>query len=269
MSDTTQAFMKRTSLQIQLTVLKSLVLREVKGKYGEFKLGFMWALLEPLIHIIILSYIFGAIKGKTLAGIDFPIFVTLGVIPFLTFRKLISQCTGAIDGNSGLFEYTHVKPIDAVLARIIVEFLTAMLIVLIVFGFYILFGYELSIANPPKFIGTFALLVFFTSGLGLTLSVFGRLFKETKRIVSLFLRPIYFLSAIFYSIEIIPQPFRDYILWNPMLHIISLFRESLFGDIVFNAYYANPVYVFKIGFIMNFFGLLAHKYYAKRLLNET
>lgn len=261
--------MKRSSLTIQLTVLKSLLLREIKGKYGEFKLGFLWAIIEPLTHIVILSYVFGTIKGKTLAGIDFPIFVTLGVIPFLTFRKTVSQCTGAIDSNAGLFEYTHVKPVDAVFARILAEFLTALLIVLIVFGFYLLLGYDLSVANPPRLIGTFALLVFLTSGLGLTLSVFGRLYKETKKFVSIFLRPIYFLSAIFYSIEIVPQQFRDYLLWNPMLHIISLFRESLFGDIVFDAYYADPAYVFKIGFVMNFFGLLAHKYYAKRLLNET
>jgi capsular polysaccharide transport system permease protein len=109
----------RTPLEIQKAVVFALFIRELKTRFGKYRLGYVWAVLEPMAHVIVLSIIWSVMGRKEFDGIPLPLFLATGIVPFLFFQKTTAQCMHAIEANRGLFNYRQVRPIDPVLSRII------------------------------------------------------------------------------------------------------------------------------------------------------
>ena len=113
--------MARSGLNVQSATINALFFREIRTRFGKFRLGYLWAILEPSAHLLILMAIFGFIMHRTMPDISFPVFLLNGIIPFFIFSNISTRSLGAIDANQGLFNYRPVKPIDTVLARAMLE----------------------------------------------------------------------------------------------------------------------------------------------------
>ncbi|WP_241213911.1 SLBB domain-containing protein, partial [Escherichia coli] len=86
------------------------VVRELKTRFGSYRLGYTWALLDPLLMIGAFSLIFGMRGHSGFGGAPAPLFITASYLPFLFFRNVVSKLQSAVNANKGLFCYRQVTP---------------------------------------------------------------------------------------------------------------------------------------------------------------
>ena len=200
-------------------------------------------------------------------GMDYVLFLVNGIIPFYMFRTGIMQAMNAVQSNKGLFSYRPVKPIDAVIARNILELLLKFIAYVSFSAALIWFGFHISFAAIPQLLMYWILLVIFMFACSLVFVVIADFSKEIQKILMVIFLIMYLLSGILYSIHIIPMPYREYLLWNPLIHIFENMRHAV-----------APTYALvsgiSLGYFMEwligtlFFGLLLYKRFEKRMVSS-
>ena len=217
----------RGGLSVMRTAIWALLLRELQTRFGQYRLGYVWVVLEPLLSIGILLVLFGTVMQRTLPGMDYEIFLLNGILPFFMFRSGVIQALGAIQANKGLFSYRPVKPIDALLARTFLEFLLTFIAYIFFSLVFLWFSYNISFEHIPELLCYWGLLFIFMVSFSLIFMVIGDFSKEIGKFLSVAFLILYLLSGIIYSIHIVPAQYREYLLWNPLIHIIELMRHAV------------------------------------------
>ena len=217
----------RRGLKVMSATIRALLLREIQTRFGQHRLGYLWVFLEPLFSIGIMVIIFGTVMQRILPGMDYVVFLINGMIPFFMFRTGITQAMSAVQSNKGLFSYRPVKPIDSVIARNILEFLLKFIAYIGFTLVFIWFGYQVSLEDIPTLLLYWGLLFIFMLACSLIFMVVADFSKEIEKFISIGFMIIYLLSGVLYSIHIIPVQYREYLLWNPLIHIFELMRHAV------------------------------------------
>lgn len=217
----------RSSFQIQKSVIFALVLREARARVGDQRMGALWTLLEPICHLLIFSLLFSLIRGSTIAGVDYPVFVLIGMAPFLLFRNSTLRLMDSLRENRSLFGYKQIKPLDTYVARILVETcISATVYTILVFGFA-WFGFDMSVHNPLQWIATLSLGLLFAFGLGMLLALITHALPSLKLIIRMAFFPLYFVSGVLVPASYLPQAMMPILLLNPFLHLLELIRAEV------------------------------------------
>lgn len=257
----------RGGLNVMRAAIRALLFRELQTRFGQYRLGYVWVLLEPLLTIGFKLFIFGSLMQRVLPGISYEIFLVNGILPFFMFRSGVSQSLSATQSNKGLFSYKPVKPIDAMLARNILE-LVLKFIAYLFFTFALLWvGLSISFNQIPELLIYWIILFCFTISFSLIFMVLGDFSKELGKFLSALFVILFFISGIFYSIHMVPVEFREYLLWNPLIHIIELMRHAV-----------APTYPLVPGISLQYFllwtilslflGLLLYKRFERRMVKS-
>lgn len=218
----------RSHWQIQKAVFLALFFRETKSRFGRFRLGYFWALIEPLSHILVLSLLFSTIRQRdSFYGVPFPIFFATGILAFFVFQKVVMRCRTGISANMGLFGFKQVKPFDAVVVRAAIEILTVLtaMIILLWIGAWF-FELQTLPADPLKALCVLFLLALLGLGIAFFASVVEVLYEEWAKFIPQVMRLIYFISGIFFPLAAVPEQFHVYLIWNPALHGLEQFRSA-------------------------------------------
>lgn len=220
--------MVRTPWQIQKSVIFALFIRELRTRFGTYKGGYVWLLAEPIAHIIALMSIRSFIRDSSMYGIDFPVFIAVGVVPFILFRNIALRVMEGVDSNRGLFSFKQIKPIDVFLARTMLDALVsfAVFIILLVGLYWI--GFDVPFRDPLPVLAVYVLLIFGGLGLGMIFCVVIHYMPEAKTLFRLSMMPLYLMSGIIFPIASLPQWLLPYLLWNPLLHAIEIIRGAFF-----------------------------------------
>ncbi|AWB32557.1 ABC transporter permease [Orrella marina] len=220
---------KRPSWKIMVTVVYALVLREVQARIGSHRLGLFWMLFEPMAHIAVLMFVFTYIRLRSIPGMEFPVFLLTGLVPFFMMRNIALGLMGAVDANRALFVYKQITPFDTFIARLIVNFVLmscVYAILMFVLGFW--FGYDISIDRPLYWMWAIFVGITFSFGLGLIFCVVVEAVPELAMIIRLLFLPLYFLSGVIIPSWMLPQRFIEWALWNPYLHVMDSIRIGVF-----------------------------------------
>ncbi|HBE7367703.1 TPA: ABC transporter permease [Escherichia coli] len=219
--------MARSGFEVQKVAVEALFLREMRTRFGKFRLGYLWAILEPSAHLLILLSIFGYIMHRTVPDISFPVFLLNGLIPFFIFSSISNRSVNAIEANQGLFNYRPITPIDTIIARALLETLiyTAVYILLVLIVW--MMGEYFEITNLLQLVFSWSLLIILSCGVGLIFMVVGRTFPEMQKVLPILIKPLYFTSCIMYPLHTIPKQYWIYLLWNPLVHVVELNREAV------------------------------------------
>lgn len=217
----------RGGLGVMRAAIRALLLRELQTRFGQYRLGYVWVLLEPLLTIGILLFLFGTIMQRTLPGIEYEIFLLNGILPFFMFRSGVTQALNATQANKGLFSYRPVKPIDALLARNFLEFLLKFIAYIFFSLVFLWLSYAISFEHIPELLFYWGLLFVFMVAFSLIFMVIGDFSQEISKFLSVAFLILYLLSGIIYSIHMVPVQYREYLLWNPLIHIIELMRHAV------------------------------------------
>ena len=216
---------KRSSFQIQLAVIHALAVRELKTRFGRYRMGMVWALLEPIMQIAIFMAMFYFRGRSTIGGLELPIFLATGIAPFLYFKKVISQSMGAVSANRNLLIYRQVRVFDPFLTRFLLEAGLSFIVLLAIIAGSWWVGFDVEIVNSLRFVLVYGLLSFFSFGLSLVFGVLNTLYPEPGKFIPVILRPLMFISGTFFSINEMPSNVQELLLWNPLIHAFELMRS--------------------------------------------
>jgi capsular polysaccharide transport system permease protein len=232
--------MPRTPLAVTVSVWRALFLREALARMSAGRAGWMWLLLEPVAHVAFLMLLFSTLRQRELAGVDFALFLALGLTGFRFFTTSARRGAGALAANRGLLAYRQVKPVDTVLVRVALE------------GMILVFVIALLLAGAAMF------------GVGLALCVGVTMVPEIDRIVGFVFTPLYFASGVFFSPAMMPPRLQEFLLYNPLVHGLELVRGAFFpGYHLVQGIELGYLAAWALGALL--FGLALHRRFAREL----
>ena len=217
----------RTPWEVQKSVLYALFLREVAVRFSAGKMGYFWVIFEPLMQISIFVMVKVLLFGNN-SSLDYPVFITLGFVAFNLFRHLVDQSMSSFKANKGLYAYKQVKPIDTLIARLLVEILVTgiIIIVFVAAGFYL--GMDMNVENLGMLILSFMWLILFSVSFGLLVGIIGFFFDSFQKVVKLVIPRLMFVSAIFYAMRDVPQALQEVLYYNPLVHFMEMLHANYF-----------------------------------------
>jgi lipopolysaccharide transport system permease protein len=217
-------------------LIRNLVIRDLKVRYKNSGLGFLWSLLNPLAMMGVFTLVFTFMMPNN--TIDrFPVFVLCALLPWNFFRDSLIGSIASIVTNAPLIKKVYfpreVLPLAVVLSNL-VNFLLALSVL---FAMLLVFRVRLTAwaLLLPLVIGT---QLIFTLGLGFALSTANVFYRDTAMIMDVVMLAWFFVTPIFYPIGILPQQrllfgldlniHRLTYILNPMASIISTYRVILY-----------------------------------------
>lgn len=219
---------KRSPWSSQCLVIQALLKREVATRFGEYRLGFFWMLLEPLLGVIVVGLVIGTIAARTVPEIPYPFFLLNGMMFLKIFTGPMNSGLNAIEANRGLLVYPKVRPLDPFLARFLFDLLTSFFSFTLFCIVGIWWGIEVSLGQIHLVFLAFFITWATGCGFGLVFGVAAAHFKEVEKIIPFLQRPLIFVSAVMLPITALPNSAQQWLLWNPLVHTIEVARHAMF-----------------------------------------
>jgi capsular polysaccharide transport system permease protein len=242
----------QASLNRQLSITFALIVREMTTRYGNKFGGYAWAVLDPVLFVTMLTLIFSAIAHVPPLGRSFPLFFATGYATFYIYRSIMEQVSLSVRVNLPLLTYPIVKPVDTIVARLTLQVITLFLVNLILFGFLFMVTDVDRVNWNPILLGS-AIAVMLGAGVGIANVVWFNLSSTYEQVWGIINRPAFIVSGVFFLPESIPIPFREVLLWNPLVHIIGLVRTGFYPT--YRATYIDLPYVVGLALFSLVFGL--------------
>ena len=208
-----------------LFVLENLVLKDFRIRYRNMSLGILWSLINPLVMMGVLTFIFAILYGNTQPAY-FPLFILCGQIPYIFFTTAWLSGTGSVVANASLVKRVplprEIVPVSAVLSNCI--HLGIQIALMLAMTFY----YHLA---PSWFwlwlIPLWALYIVFVCGVSLLSSAISVFIRDTQYVVESFNVVLFWLVPIFYPWEAIPAKYALIYNLNPVAALALAMRKVL------------------------------------------
>ena len=243
-----QSFFARVADLIEYRELvASLVVRELKARYKNSVLGFLWSLLNPLGMMLVFTVVFTVFWPDNQVD-NYPVFLLCGLLPWNYFSAGIMGSIHSIVGNAGLVKKIYfpreILPIAAVLAQL-VNFLLALVVL-----FAVLIAFH---ANISSWVWVLPLVILiqtcFMLGMALILSTLNVFYRDVAMVMDVVMLAWFFLTPIFYPIERLPRSYELLgisldVHWlmhvlNPMSSLISAYRDLLYWGYLTDIYFLS------------------------------
>lgn len=226
-------------------VLFALIMREMATRYGRSAGGYIWAILNPLGFVIVLSLVFSFVLRRPELGSSFALFFATGYVPFHIYNDLAQTVGTAARFNRPLINYPGVTVTDLVLSRFVLMVMTLMLVAILLFAGIILVENADVTLRADRILLAAALAALLGLAMG-TLNCFLFAWRPTwENVWMIISRPLFLISGVFFTFESLPSQARDVLWYNPLVHITGLMREGFYGH--YSASYAAPLYVVLVG----------------------
>lgn len=205
-------------------LINELIIRDLKVKYKHSILGYIWSLLNPLMMMVILTFVFSNVFRFDI--VNYPLYLILGQVLWSFFSESTTLSMYSVINNGTLIKKVYIPKVVFPISRILSSFVTMSfsLIAIFIVMLYtntVFTKYILLLPIP------LILLLFFSIGIGLIVSALSVYFRDIMHLYSVLTLAWMYLTPIFYPITIIPEEFSIYILLNPMYYYIDFCREIL------------------------------------------
>lgn len=210
-------------------VIYALIMREARTRYGNSNIGYAWAIFDPLMTLAVFIGVFSALGRTSPIPAPITVFFVTGIVPLFFWRGAVGQAANAVSASLGLLSYPQVMPADVVIARLLLEGATT-----VVVFFLFIIGLSLTVdvspswffGDPPQLLMATLGVFYFTIGTSFLSSSLARILPIWKNIWTYISRPIWILSGIFFTLEQLPTGLRSYMAYNPVAHIVEWFRSA-------------------------------------------
>ena len=205
-----------------------MVWRDIKVLYAQTILGFSWAVLQPLVQIVLFTIIFGKVAKISTEGIPYILFSSVAIIPWTYMSQAMTQASQSLIGGQNMLSKVYfprlIFPITPILAKL-VDFAISLLIIVGVMLYY-----RVQPTWNLLFFPIFVLLMTsIAAGTGLWLSAMAIRFRDVKHAMNFVLRMLMYSAPIVYSASTIPQAYRFLYSLNPIVAVVEGFRACLLG----------------------------------------
>jgi len=204
--------------------------RDIKVRYKQTVIGIAWAIIRPVLTMIVFSIVFGRIAGlPSEEGVPYPILVYSALLPWQFFAGSLSETSSSLIGNTNLISKVYMPRLIIPASKIAVCFVDF----LISFGILaiLMVYYKFIPSIRILFIPLFLLLVFFASyGFGLWLSSLNVKYRDFRYIVPFIVQLGLYISPVGFSSNVVPDKWRFIYSINPMVGVIDGFRWAILGS---------------------------------------
>lgn len=210
-------------------LLAFLAWRDIKIRYRQTALGVLWAVLQPLLGMLIFTLLFSRVGMMRSDGPPYPLFVYAGLAPWTFFANSVSLSSNSLVGNQQLVSKVYFPRVFIPLASI-GAMLLDLLFSLLILGLLMLhydWPFSFHLLWLPLFVfGSFLA----ASGIGLALSALNVQFRDVKYIVPFCLQMGLFITPVIYPLHYLPTRWQGLIGLNPMAGMVLGFRYALLGS---------------------------------------
>lgn len=209
-------------------LLYFLTWRDVKVRYKQTVLGFLWAFIQPFLKMVVFSLIFGRLAKMDSEGFPYPIFLYAGLLPWQFFSASLTRSGGSVVGSANLITKVYfprlIIPLSSV-GACLVDFAISFSILVGLMFYYGVVPTVATLAVIP--------LVFLTIltalGIGTLLSALTVAYRDFRYVVVFMLQIWMYLTPVIYPVKMIPENWRWLISLNPMSGIVDAYRSAILG----------------------------------------
>ncbi len=214
-------------------IFRSLVINDFKQRYLGSYLGILWAFIQPTIMVLIFWFVFQVgFKSQPVSGVPFILWLIAGMFPWFFFSEAVGNATNAIMENSYLVKKVVFKVALLPLIKIFSSLMVHLFFIGLMFLLFWVYGYGFSLYWLQVFYYLFATIVL-VLGIGYITSSIMVFFRDMGQLVAMLLQFGFWLTPIFWSIDIVPVKYHWILKLNPLFYIIEGYRDSMINQIWF------------------------------------
>jgi len=206
-------------------LLFSLTKKELKVKYRGSVLGFFWSLLNPVLIMLVYSFVFSMVLRQGIE--EFAIFLLCALLPFNFFSNSVNYGSGSIISNANLVKKIYfpkeIIPLSIVLSNLI-NFLLELIVLFIVLSIFKYKFYMYLYLLPVVII----VQVFFVSGMSMLISALNVLFRDLQHLVTILMLVWFFGTPIIYPLSMVPEQYQFWMQLNPMAVFAAFYRNIFY-----------------------------------------
>ena len=207
-------------------LLYFLVWRDIKVRYKQTVLGVAWAVLQPLLTMVVFSIFFGVLARMSSEGMPYPVFFYAALVPWNYFAACVRRSSDSLVGSASLISKVYfprlILPLASVLSSL-VDFGFAFVMLLILMLFYRMVPTPAILLLPA-----YLLLAMVTGlGAGLWLSALNVRYRDFKFVVPFMVQTWFFVTPVIYPSSLVPGPWHTLYGLNPMVGVVEGFRQAL------------------------------------------
>jgi ABC-type polysaccharide/polyol phosphate export permease len=210
-------------------LLWNLVLTELKLRYRDSILGFLWTILNPLFSLLILSFVFSRIMRYQVP--NYTIFLFSGLASWFMIQQSVVIAVGSIVNNQSLIKKIYIPKIVFPLSNVLARFVDHGVLLVLLLGFMPVFGVRMGwslLFLPVAVVLHFA----FALGLSLLLATAQVRVRDIQNVAGIVFQAFFYLTPIIYPLEVLPEGLRPYFVWNPFYLFVRMIREPVWGGVV-------------------------------------
>lgn len=205
-------------------LMEELVKRDLKVKYRRSILGYLWSLLNPLLMLCVMSFVFSTIFESTIA--NFPLYLICGQTLWNFFNESTNMAMYSVLQNGALIKKVYIPKFIFPLSRVLSSFVT-MSFSLVAILIVMLFTRAPIHWTILLFWVPLVFLFLFCCGIGMVLSGLSVYFRDITHLYGVVTLAWMYITPIFYDISFLPEYVQSVITLNPMYHYITFFRDLI------------------------------------------
>lgn len=212
--------------------------RDIKIKYKQTVLGFLWSILQPLLMMTIFTFFFGRALQIPSQNLPYPVYVFSGLLIWNLFSTGLTSTSNSMINNASIIKKIYfprlIIPISSILVAVF-DFLMAFFLFIV-----ILLYYQQPVMWLALVVWPLALLISIiaTLGMGAWLAALNVKYRDFRYVIPFLVQVLFFLTPVIYPISLLKYPLLQYVLaLSPMYAAVELFRYPLTGVIV------NPAFL--------------------------
>jgi lipopolysaccharide transport system permease protein len=204
------------------------VWRDVKIRYAQSILGIGWAIIQPLVPMVLFTIVFGRVARISSDGIPYALFSYTALVPWTYFSNALSDSGGSLVREVNMLGKIYfprlIIPLTSVLGRVIDLAISFVLLIVM------MAWYRTTPSVTVVFLPLLILIAIVTAaGLGMWLSALAVQYRDVKYALSFAIQFLMYAAPVVYPTSLIPEPFRYLYALNPLVGVIEGFRASLLG----------------------------------------
>lgn len=203
--------------------------RDMLVRYKQTAIGVAWALIRPLLTMVVFTVVFGRIAKLPSGGVPYAILVFAAMLPWQFFANALSESSNSLIGNSNLISKIYFPRFIVPAGSVIVTFVDFLISGVIMVGLMLWYGYAppWQIVTLPLFTGlAFAAAM----GAGLWLAALNVEYRDFRYVVPFIVQAGLYISPVGFSSNVIPDRWRLIYSLNPMVGVIDGFRWAILGE---------------------------------------
>ncbi|MBW6416195.1 ABC transporter permease [Celeribacter sp. PS-C1] len=236
-----------------LRAISALTIRELATSSSRTTGGYAWTLAEPIAGIAVMSVIFSLILRSPPLGTNFQIFYATGFLVFNFYRDMAGRVTNAVRSSRALLQYPSITYVDAVIAKALASMVTQTIIMFVVLTGITMFWETRTELHAALAVVAVTGAVVLGIGVGLINALIIAYLPMWQHVWTVLNRPLVLISGVIYLHDRVPQPYQDYLWWNPVVHIVGQMRRAFYPQ--YTGDYVTMSYPIGLGLVLIAIGL--------------